>query len=110
MNQYYKIHTVLSHIKKCYLFSEVYMFSVKTKMVAEVQDFLFRRDNSLRKDESNDVVKPQCHFSNDSPFKGRFLKIFIFLIDLEKLFFPLRHFLYSCSTFYGFALLWPFIY
>jgi hypothetical protein len=69
MNQYYKIHTVLSHIKKCYFFSEVYMFSVKTKMVAEVQDFLFRCDNSLRKDESNDVVKPQCHFSNNSPFK-----------------------------------------
>jgi hypothetical protein len=33
MNQCYKIHTVLSHIQKCYLFSEVYMFSVKTKMV-----------------------------------------------------------------------------
>jgi hypothetical protein len=69
MNQCYKIHTVLSHITKCYLFSEVYMFSVKTKMVAEAQDFKFQRDNSLRKDKSNDVVKLQCNFSNDSPFK-----------------------------------------
>jgi hypothetical protein len=70
MNPCYKMHTILSHIQKCYLFSEVYMFSVKTKMVAEVQDFSFQPDNSLRKDKSNDVVKPQCHFSNDSPFKG----------------------------------------
>jgi hypothetical protein len=72
MNQCYKIHTVLSHIQKCHLFSEVYMFSVKTKMVAEAQDFKFQHDNSLRKDKSNDVVKPQCHFSNDSPFNGYF--------------------------------------
>jgi hypothetical protein len=73
MNQCYTIHTVLSHIKKYYLFSEVYMFSVKTKIVA-VQDFSFWRDNSLRKDEANDVVKPQCHFSNDSHFKNCFIR------------------------------------
>ncbi len=45
------------------------LFFANTTMADNLQDFSWLRDNSLRKDESNDVVKSLCQISNDNPFK-----------------------------------------
>jgi hypothetical protein len=36
--------------------------------MADFHDFLWQRDDSLRRDESNDGVKFLCHNSKDNPF------------------------------------------
>jgi hypothetical protein len=45
------------------------LFLANTTMADNLQDFSWLRDKSLRKDESNDVMKSLCQISNDNPFK-----------------------------------------
>jgi hypothetical protein len=57
-------------------------------MTVDFHYFLWQRDDSLRKDESNDGVKFLCHNSKDNPFKDPPGHLKLFRI---RILFSLKH-------------------